>query len=220
MPITTSAFLPPSPLLIPEIGKENTLILKKTLEAYNHIAAKLEEAETDLIIIISPYGNMQNNNISLNVHPELKVSFQEFGLLSTLKTFRPALALADNLKKTLENSENAIRLSSQSYLDYGSAVALQLLSNNLKNIKVLPLFPAINLDRQYHFEFGKKHSHKTDGSKTSHVIDNIIWVFWCCDRYSELVPSSCLCCIIRKVYSCYSCVNNVILTHYKICFIQ
>lgn len=156
MPIIASAFLPPSPLLIPEIGKQNTVILDKTLQAYKQIANYLQEAETDVIIIISPYGNMQSNNISLNIHPELKVSFQEFGLLSTLKTFKPALALADDLKKYLENSENAIRLSSQSYLDYGSAVALKLLTDTLKNTKVLPLFPAINLDRNYHFEFGKK----------------------------------------------------------------
>lgn len=156
MPIITNAFLPPSPLLISEIGKQNTSVLNKTIEAYQQIADNLQKADVDVIIIISPHGDLQNNNISLNVHPELKVSFPEFGLLSTLKTFQPALALADDIKKTLDNSENAIRLSSQSYLDYGSAVALQLLSDNLKNIKVLPLFPAINLDRDYHFKFGKK----------------------------------------------------------------
>ena len=156
MPIITSAFLPPSPLLIPEIGKQNTTTLDKTLEAYKHVAANLQEAEIDIIIVISPHGDMQNNNISFNVHPELKVSFPEFGLLSTLKTFQPALALADDIKNTLENSNDAIRLSSQSYLDYGSAVALQLLTGSLKNTKVLPLLPASNLNREYHFQFGKK----------------------------------------------------------------
>ncbi len=156
MPIITSAFLPPSPLLIPEIGKQNTAVLDKTLEAYKYVAAGLQEAEIDVIIVISPHGDLQNNNISLNVHPELKVSFPEFGLLSILKTFQPALALADDIKNILENSENAIRLSSQSYLDYGSAVALQLLTGDLKNTKVLPLFPAMNLNRDYHFKFGKQ----------------------------------------------------------------
>jgi aromatic ring-opening dioxygenase LigB subunit len=156
MPIITSAFLPPSPLLIPEIGKQNTNILVKTLEAYKNIANILKESEIELIIIISVNGDLQNNNISLNVHPELKVSFQDFGILSTLKTFSPALELADKLKRNLETSEEIIRLSSQTYLDHGCAVPLQLLTNNLKNIKVLPLFPAKKLDCVYHFQFGKR----------------------------------------------------------------
>ncbi|MBN2884317.1 hypothetical protein JXE04_00070 [Patescibacteria group bacterium] len=156
MPIIASAFLPPSPLLIPEIGKQNTNILAKTLTAYKNMADILKESEIEVIIVISANGNLQNNNISLNVNPELKISFQEFGILSTLKTFTPALELADKLKKDLETSEDAIRLSSQSYLDYGCAVPLQLLTNSFKNIKILPLFPAKNLDRTYHFQFGKK----------------------------------------------------------------
>jgi len=156
MPIITSAFLPPSPLLISEIGKQNTNVLNKTLEAYKNMANILKEAEIKVIIVISANGDLQNNNISFNVNPELKVSFQEFGLLSTLKTYPSALELADQIKMELETSTDAIRLSSQSYLDYGCAVPLQLLTTELKNIKVLPLFPAKNLDREYHFQFGKK----------------------------------------------------------------
>jgi len=156
MPIIISAFLPPSPLLIPEIGKQNTSILNKTLQAYQQIATKLQESEVDTIVVISPYGDRQNNNISINVNPELKINFQEFGLLATTKTLRPALSLANDLKNKFKDSNNAIRLSSQSYLDYGSSVALQLLISNLQNIKILPLFPAINLDRSYHFQFGQE----------------------------------------------------------------
>ncbi|MCF7860507.1 hypothetical protein K9M09_02705, partial [Patescibacteria group bacterium] len=152
MPIIASAFLPPSPLLIPEIGKQNTNILAKTLEAYKNIATILKEAEIEIIIVISANGDLQRDNISFNIHPELKVSFQEFGVLSTLKTFAPALELADKIKLEFEASENIIRLSGQSYLDYGCAVPLQLLTEELKNIKVLPLLPAQKLNRTDHFQ--------------------------------------------------------------------
>jgi aromatic ring-opening dioxygenase LigB subunit len=155
MPNIASAFLPPSPLLIPEIGKQNYNILQKTIQAYQSVADILKKEETEIIIIISPHGQSQNNNISLNISPQLNLSFKEFGYLATTRSFSSALSLADEIKKQM-GREDPVRFVSQDQLDYGSAVPLQLLSNDLKNIKVLPLFPAEKKDRKYHYQFGQK----------------------------------------------------------------
>ena len=48
MPIIASAFLPPSPLLIPEIGRQNQSILKKTIQAYQNIASILKNEEVEI----------------------------------------------------------------------------------------------------------------------------------------------------------------------------
>jgi len=48
-----------------------------------------------------------------------------------------------------------VKLSSQEKLDYGSAVPLALLTENII-IKTLPLFPANQKNRAYHYEFGLK----------------------------------------------------------------
>ncbi len=155
MPIIASAFLPPSPLLIPEIGKQNYQLLKKTIQAYQTVADILKAEEAEIIIIISPHGPAHNHNISLNIHPQLHLSFQEFGYLATIKKFDPALRLADEIKRQLAR-ETGVRLISKQNLDYGSSVPLQLLSSELKTPKVLPIIIATQLDRNHHYQFGQK----------------------------------------------------------------
>ncbi len=155
MSIIASAFLPPSPLLVPEIGKQNFNLLQKTVQAYQAVGDILKAEEVEIIVIISPHGPGQANNVSFNISPALNLSFQEFGYLATIKTFEPALRLADEIKNQMVHEHN-VRLVAREHLDYGSAIPLHLLSNELKNLKILPLFPAEKKDRNYHFQFGQE----------------------------------------------------------------
>ena len=155
MPIIASAFLPPSPLLIPEIGKQNYNLLHKTVKAYQAVAEILKKEEAEIIVIISPHGKAQDQNVSFNIHPQLAISFQEFGYLATVKTLTPALRLADDIQQQL-GREEGIKLSAEKHLDYGSAIPLHLLSADLKAPKVLSLLPAAKKDRNYHYQFGQK----------------------------------------------------------------
>lgn len=155
MPIIASAFLPPSPLLIPEIGKQNHRLLKKTTQAYQAVSSILKSEEVDIILIISPNGPTRPDGLSLNIGPKLNLNFQEFGHLATIKSFLPALSLADDLKAKL-GREKPVNYISQNNLDYGTAVPLQLLTADLRTTKILPLFPAENLDKHAHFNIGQE----------------------------------------------------------------
>ena len=155
MPVIASAFLPPSPLLIPEIGKQNYNLLNKTVKAYQAVAEILKKEEVEIIVIISPHGHAQDNNVSFNIHPQLDLSFKEFGYLATVKTLTPALRLADDIQQKMGH-EGQIKLSAEKHLDYGSSIPLHLLSADLKTPKILSLLPAIKKDRGYHYQFGKK----------------------------------------------------------------
>lgn len=155
MPIIAAAFLPPSPLLIPEIGKQNYQVLQKTTQAYQLVADILKAEEVETIIIISTYSNLQNDNISFNISPQLAVNFQEFGYLTTNRTFSPALRLVNEIKTNL-NPEYSVKLLSQGQLDYGCAVPLQLLNPGSKLPKILPIFPAEKQNSTYHYKFAQE----------------------------------------------------------------
>jgi len=155
MPIIAAAILPPSPLLIPEIGKQNQQLLQKTAQAYAQVASILKKEETEIIIVISPFGPLQNSNISLNIGPKLKISFQEFGYLATIKNIDPALRLADAIVAAMGH-DYPVKLGSQEKIDYGSAIPLSLLTDGLNPVKALPLFPAEQKDYAYHYAFGQK----------------------------------------------------------------
>jgi MEMO1 family protein len=155
MPIITSAFLPPSPLLIPEIGKENTKILEQTTRAYHEIAESLKESEIETLIIISAHGLLKLDRISLNIAPRLNLNFKEFGLLKTIKSFPPALKISSAVQKEI-GQKREIRFVSEEDLNYGSAVPLYMFNSHLKSIKVLPIHVSSSLSKMDHYIMGQK----------------------------------------------------------------
>jgi len=155
MPIITSAFLPPSPLLIPEIGKENTKILEKTTQAYQEIGRDLEELEIDTLIIISAHGPLKLDKISFNIAPNLNLNFKEFGHLKTIKRFYPALKISSAIAKEM-GQKREVRFVSEEDLNYGSAVPLYMLDSYLKSIKVLPVHTSSSLNKKEHYIVGQK----------------------------------------------------------------
>lgn len=155
MPIINSFFLPPSPLLIPDIGKENSKILNKTSAAYQEVALLLKQAEIETIIIISAQNPFPSDKISLNIAPVLKIDFKELGHISDNKSFNTALSLASSIQEEI-GSKRSIRLVSSEKLDYASAIPLHILDLPPKVIKVLPIYTSLTLDRQAHYEAGVK----------------------------------------------------------------
>ena len=69
MPLKTTALLPHSPLLIPEIGRANFDFLAKTTEAYQKIEEQLKRQEIKTLIIISPHIETADDSFRLNVAP-------------------------------------------------------------------------------------------------------------------------------------------------------
>lgn len=155
MPIINSVFLPPSPLLVPEIGKENTKILEKTTQAYQLIAKELEQQEIETLIIISAHCPLNIDRISLNIAPTLKLNFKDFGHLKTIRSFPPALKISSSIQKEL-SQKRELRFISEADLDYGSAVPLYMFNSYLKAIKILPIYTSSSLNTNEHYLMGKK----------------------------------------------------------------
>ncbi len=155
MPQTLAAILPHSPLLIPEIGKDNQKILNNTLTAYNEVADKLQQLNTEVIIIISSHGSSLPDSFSLGLAPQFNISFKDFGCFLTRPSIKPALKLADAFKESLDR-EIPCQFVSQINLDYGSAIPLTLLKAQENQQTVLPIFPANNLNWLEHYNFGEK----------------------------------------------------------------
>ncbi len=153
MPIVFSAIVPHPPLLIPTIGKENLSLLKRTEASYLELEQDLYAAQAETIIIISPHGELMNQNFTMNLSPEFTGNFEEFGDLATKFSLSGDISLAHKIKEKLE-TKAPLQLISQSQLDYGSAVPLYLLTAHLPKIKIIPLYYS-GLDLKAHFAFGQ-----------------------------------------------------------------
>ncbi len=153
MPLLNAAIVSHSPILIPEIGKMNQQILKKTVDAYSEIADELQGNDIETIIIISPHGLIQKKYFTINIGPELKIDLSSFGFLGTTNKFLSDLELIDHLKNT-DGPE--IQLISELKLDYGASVPLHLLTKTNNDIKIVSLNYASDLSLEDHFVLGER----------------------------------------------------------------
>lgn len=153
MPIINSAFLPPCPLLLPDIGKENSKILAKTNNAYQEMTKIIEKDEIETLVIISRQNPHPSQRVSLNVASKLQLDFSEFGHISENRSYNPALSLADSIYQAI-GEERAIRLLSADELDAGSGIPLYMLGEAIKKLKILVIYTSDTLAKEAHYELG------------------------------------------------------------------
>ncbi|KKQ60510.1 MAG: hypothetical protein US81_C0019G0007 [Parcubacteria group bacterium GW2011_GWE2_38_18] len=153
MSIVFSAIVPHPPLLIPSIGKENTQQLKSTEQAFKKLEEELYASKPETILIISPHGIVQSNAFTLNLSPEFNGNLETFGDFSTKLNFKGDVGLAYRIRENLE-TKAPLQLISEKKLDYGSLIPLYLLTKNMPQVKIIPLYYS-GLDLQAHFKFGQ-----------------------------------------------------------------
>jgi len=153
MAIVFSAITPHPPILIPAVGKENLDQLKKTQEAFRILEENLYSSKAETLIIISPHGVIQEESFTMNLNPEFNVNFEDFGDFSTKLNLKGDIGLAYKIREALE-TKAPLQLISEQNLDHGCGVPLYLLTQHLKNIKILPIYFS-GLGLNAHFEFGQ-----------------------------------------------------------------
>lgn len=156
-----SAYITPhSPILIPNIGKQNSTVLEKTSESFNVIKKELLTQNLDTIIIISPHKK-NNPDISLNNHFDILVNFEELGDYLSKINLEGDMSLAYKIKESLE-PDFFLNLEADKKAEYGANIPLYLLlsENNqkLKDFKgkVLIINTSLEKDLSHHFEIGQK----------------------------------------------------------------
>lgn len=157
-----AAFTPHPPFLIPAVGKENLAKLTKTVTAMKQLAVDFLAAKPEVIIIISPHGQLMEKAFTLNTAPQIKAQFKKFGALETNYDFNSDVATSYQIKEFLE-TKLPLQLISNEEIDYGASVPLfYLLAKDAtdpeiialaKKIKIIPLGYTA-LDYKTHAELG------------------------------------------------------------------
>ena len=149
--LLSSYFIPHSPVLIPRIGKTHADTLKNTKAAYTYIQSQLERDNPDTIIILSAHTQEETKTITINLAQEYSIDLTEFGDLTTRQTWRPDTEMCNHLAYEAGKLYD-INLTSHAILDYGTAIPLNLLTQNLPAVKIVPIsFAELPLPEMFRF---------------------------------------------------------------------
>ncbi|MEN6462325.1 MAG: AmmeMemoRadiSam system protein A [Syntrophomonas sp.] len=77
--ISYTCFSPHPPLIIPEIGGDNLIQVKDTVNGMESIASQMAEVSPDVIVFLTPHGNVFADCLSCLGEPQLKGDFSAFG---------------------------------------------------------------------------------------------------------------------------------------------
>lgn len=173
MSLSLSVVLPYTPLLIPNIGKDNTKKLQQTINSYSKIEKKLIDSKINTIILISMDENINQDFFYINASPKFSYNFEDFGDSSKNFSWRLNTELAYSLRENLI-VKNKLKLINQEELAYSFSVPLVLLTSKLPNIKIIPIYCSSNIINEEHFKFGELI--KQDIKKTT---DNVAIISSC-----------------------------------------
>ncbi len=152
--IKFACFVPHSPLLIPEIGKDNLSKLSDTVKAYEELEQELYSAQPDVIMLISSHANKRGGEFfTINQSPDLKVNFKEFGDLITNLEYENEIGVGYQIKELCEN-DCEIMMTADELLDYGSGIPLYKLTQHLKNVRIVSIGYG-DLPPADHIKFGE-----------------------------------------------------------------
>ena len=145
--------MPHPPVAIPTIGKEKSSQIKKTVDAMEKLEKDLYASKPDIVIIISPHGQVNPDAFTVNVSDHFEINFKEFGDFATKFDVKGDMVLMSTNSEKI-NNKLPINIISDKELDHGIGVPAYFLLRHLEGTSLIPIYYSL-LDNVSHFEFGK-----------------------------------------------------------------
>lgn len=162
MAILMSALTPHPPLAIPQIGRENRLEVRDTIESMEELAREIKEKDPDLLITISPHGPVFADAISILNLEKLQGDFADFAcpevkiIVETDQEFISKLkenAVKEEVELITLGEADLARYNYPPRLDHGVMVPLYFILETGLDVPVIPITMGL-LEYEKLFRFG------------------------------------------------------------------
>jgi len=149
-----AGIVPHAPVLIPNIGQDNLNKLKKTVKALDVLEEELTQANPEVLIIISPHGEVFSDSFNINTNEQYVGKFDEFGDFETQVRVKPDLEFINKFQSQVQTKIPLV-LSQPANLDHGTSIPLFYLTRQLKDVKIVPISVSM-LSYEKHLAFGEE----------------------------------------------------------------
>ena len=149
MALVFAAIVPHSPLLIPDIGKENFKALSATVNSLKTITKRLSAARPETIVCLSNHANNSKGVVVFNIQPQYEMSFEEYGEYGINFTIPGDPVIAYHLKQRFDTLRlvHPVVVVSQKKLDSSLNSPLFYLLKGLPQARVIPIGDTIEEGR-------------------------------------------------------------------------
>ncbi len=124
MAIVYGAIMPHPPVIIPVVGGARIKEVAKTKKALEEAGKRLKEKDIDVVIIITPHGNVSQVAVPVYVSPVFEGNFGYFGADKPNFSFKGDPALANEIIKEARKQNIEVSHIGETFLDHGVLVPL------------------------------------------------------------------------------------------------
>ncbi|MFZ2682160.1 MAG: AmmeMemoRadiSam system protein B [Patescibacteria group bacterium] len=148
-----AGFTPSSPLLLPSINEAKQSEVQDTAAAFEELAEELYASHPDTLIVLAEAKTMYPDAFSINVADPFVASLAEYGDLGYAEKYHPDFAFIDRLQRFARKNDLPVSLSTDHELGPATAVPLDILTDHLPHVKIVPIAPS-DLDAKAHYNMG------------------------------------------------------------------
>jgi len=165
-----AALCPHPPIIIPEVGGNQTQKVEKTINALKELADEIVSRQPDTIIVVTPHSTFNPYRFSVFTDKRLNGDFRNFRAPEAKISFDNNIEFVQALQNNIKEKFNTLHpIAAGSILDHGTAVPMYYLAKAGYAGKLV----AINycaLDKKAHIEFGQLIKKTMDESESKFAI--------------------------------------------------
>jgi AmmeMemoRadiSam system protein B len=151
-----SVLCPHPPIIIKEVGGNETIKTEHTIKAMEKLASDIVIANPDAIIVITPHSYYHPDSFTVYSGKILEGGFSRFGAPQIKLTCKNDLDFIESINDTIsDNFENMNKIPPEASLDHGTCVPLYfILKAGYKGKVIVINYSALSADK--HILFGEK----------------------------------------------------------------
>ncbi|MFH1541498.1 MAG: AmmeMemoRadiSam system protein B [bacterium] len=149
--VVFGAIMPHPPILVPTIGGKRLKLADKSLQGCRRAAVELKKSNPDIIIVVTPHGQVGQTAAPIYTNPIFEGSFGNFGQPKPVYSFHGLPKLANKLVNNCPLSTS----SNEGLLDHGLLVPLYFVQEAGVKKPIIPVAVAM-LPLPKLFEFGQQ----------------------------------------------------------------
>ena len=156
MPIAAAYMVPHPPMIIPQIGKGSENQIRKTIEAYEAVAAEIAEIRPETIIITSPHAVMYADYFHISPGEKAEGDFGQFRAQGVRfrETYDAALVNAVCALAKAKNFPAGTLGERDRRLDHGTMVPLYFIEQKYRDFRLVRIGLS-GLSLMDHYAFGQ-----------------------------------------------------------------
>ncbi len=125
--IVLGALVPHPPVLVPEVGGEAAERVRRTADALEEVAGRVASSAADCVVVVTPHGPVQREEVCLYTGERLAGDFGEFGAPGIGVTVDVDEELTEAVARELAAAGLPLRRVRPRRLDHGALVPLSFL---------------------------------------------------------------------------------------------